>query len=442
MIDQERKQSRVTPPGALSRRTVLRRGAALGIALPSFLPTFLRASPAESIATAHVGVGGRGGSLLGGAMGNSGTRVAAVCDVDAQRLAAAKKRVGGEVEGNGDYRPLLDRKDIDAVVIATPDHWHAGVTISACQAGKDVYVEKPASHNVAEGRAMVKAARQHERVVQVGTHHRSASYTREIARIVRGGRIGRVRAVRMWMWENLKAARTPVRAPPKHLDWNRWLGPAPVVGYHPERVHFNFRWCRDYAGGYMTDWGVHMMSVITMAMDIDHQGPTSVEASGQYAPDNLYDFPMRMEARWEFADPDFELTWTQPSEGGDVLPGARYAMNFYGEDGELRCGFGPGLHKFYRDGKEAPLPREGRSVDVPESAGHFENWLDCVRTRGRPIADIEIGHRLTATCLLANIALFSGERGRLRWDWKKERFVDNDAANAWLGRSEREEFRV
>src|SRR5690606_123315 len=250
--------------------------------------------------------------------------------------------------------------------------------------------------------------------------HRSADYNREIARIIRGGRIGRVHEVRCYMWENPRKPRTGPTAPPPELDWDFWLGPAPEVAYHPDRVHFNFRWCRDYAGGYMTDWGVHMMNVVTCAMDVDHKGPDSIEARGEFAPDNLYDFPMRMEATWQFSDPDFKLVWIQPSEGGDLLPDQRYSMTFYGEEGELRTGFGSGMHRFYRDGKESPLPREGREVDVPESPGHIENFIDCMRTRAQPIADIEIGHRTNVICLLVNIALFSGKQS-LKWDWKTER---------------------
>jgi predicted dehydrogenase len=426
-----------------SRRDFLRAagGATAIVAAPAFLTSALSASPNEAVVTGHIGVGGRGSSLLDMCRGHAGIRIAAVCDVDRRHAAEAKAKVGGSAELSGDYRRILERDDIDAVVIATPDHWHCPITIAACRAKKDVYVEKPLSQNVAEGRAAVEAAREHGRVVQVGINHRSASYNREIARIIRGGRIGKIREVRNWMWTNPRKPRTAPIAAPEDLDWDFWLGPTPEVAYHPERSHYNFRWCRDYAGGYMTDWGVHMFNVVTCAMDVDHKGPDTVEASGEFAPDNLYDFPMKMEARWEYSDPDFVLAWTQPSENGAVLPGQKYAMTFVGEDGELRTGFGDEMYKFYRDGKEEPLPREGRSVDVPESPGHLQNWLDCIRTRERPIADVEIGHRTTLTCLIANIALFSGA-GKLRWDWRNERFLYNATANEWLGRESREKYRI
>ena len=202
-------------------------------------------------------------------------------------------------------------------------------------------------------------------------------------------------------------------------------------------MHFNFRWCRDYAGGYMTDWGVHMLNVITFAMDIDRKGPDRVAATGVYAPNNLYDFPLSMRAHWDFKDPDFTLEWIQPSQGGDILPGEKYGMTFYGEAGQLRTGFG--AYKFYQDGKEAALPEGGRAVDIPRSPGHFKNWLDSMRSRQLPIADVEIGHRTTSLCQLGNIALWTARE--LRWDWREERFIDDSEANRYLFREYREPYR-
>ena len=225
---------------------------------------------------------------------------------------------------------MLDNKTLDGVVVAAPDHWHATMTIAACRAGKHVYCEKPLSHNIAEGRRAVRAARKYDRMVQVGIHHRSAEYIRHIVRLVRGGAIGKVHAVKNWMWTNKVEKRTPGpgKIPPS-LDYDSWLGPAPEAAYHPSRVHYNFRWCSDYAGGYMTDWGVHMFNVVTFAMGVDHKGPESVEAKGTYAKDNIYDFPTSMKARWEVKDPDFTLTWDQPEEGGEgnLLTRIREAMD-------------------------------------------------------------------------------------------------------------------
>ena len=392
------------------------------------------APPSGRIRIAHIGIGGRGSWLLSQSLETAEVEVVGLCDVDQKHLEEAKK-AAPKAEASADYRAFIDRKDIDAVVIAAPDHWHALVTLDACAAGKDVYVEKPLCTLLAEGRSMVNAARKHGRMVQVGIHHRSEPDIREIATIVRSGRIGKVREVKCWMWENPVKEPTPPQDPPQGLDWDRWLGPAPKAPYHPERVHFNFRWCRDYAGGFMTDWGVHMLNVVTFAMDIDHKGPESVEAKGVFAPKNLYDFPMEMEARWEFKDPDFSLSWIQPSKGGDVIPGQNYGMTFYGEAGELRTMFGG--YKFYKDGKEAELPAGGKAVDVPSSPGHFPNWIQSMRTRKLHLADVEVGHRTTSICQLGNIALFAGAGKRLLWDWKAERFPKDPEASKLLAREYR-----
>ena len=416
-----------------TRRGFLGRGVAAGAAF-GLGARALRARAAgetaagDRIAVGVIGTGGRGRALLAEARANPGAVVKAVCDVDAGHLEAAGKTAGPDAAKYADYRALLQRDDIDAVIVATPDHWHALITIEACAAKKDVYVEKPLSTYIPEGRAMVTAARKHARIVQVGIHHRSAPYTREIAQIVRSGRIGPVRRVKTWLWSNPVKEPTPPTAPPAHLDFNRWLGPAPLVPYHPDRVHFNFRWCRDYAGGGLTDWGVHMFNVITYAMQIDDRGPRTITARGTYAEKNLYDFPVAMHAEWEYADPAFTLTWTQPEEGADAVPGQNYAMTFYGEAGELRTFFGG--WKFFRDGKEAELPPAADPVTLFASPGHFQNWLDSVRSRKTPLADVEVGHRTTSACILGNVALWTGRK--LTWDWQAEKFVDYPAADALL----------
>jgi predicted dehydrogenase len=426
----------------VGRREFLKRGAAAVVA-PYIAAGWgfgaeAGAPPSAKVRVAHIGLGGRGSSLLDWSLGAGDVEVSGLCDVDRNHLGGAEKRVGTKVETGPDYRTFLDRKDIDAVVIATPDHWHALMTIDAVAAGKDVYVEKPLCTHVAEGRAMVEAARKHARIVQVGIHHRSEPDIRGIAEIVRSGRIGKVRSCTCWVWENpVKEPTPPPPAPPPYLDYDRWLGPAPLVPYHPDRVHFNFRWCRDYAGGFMTDWGVHMLNVVTLAMDLDAKGPETVEATATFAPKNIYDFPIAMDAKWEFKDPEFNLRWIQPSTGGDIIPGERYGMTFYGEAGQLRTMFGG--WKFFKDGKEDRLPEGGKAVDVPASPGHYRNWVDSIRSRKPPIADVEIGHRTTALCQIGNIAMWT--KRKLRWDRKAERFPDDAEANGLLSRENRAPYR-
>lgn len=383
----------------------------------------------DTIRIGHIGMGGRGMSLLSMTSHMDGVRVTAVCDVDAARREAASKSCGAQ--GHNDFRQVLDRKDVDAVVIATPDHWHAIPTIRACEALKDVYVEKPLSHTYVEGRAMVAAARGYGRMVQTGINHRSEDGMREACEIVRSKRVGRIHTVVTWVWSNPVTPPEPHVEPPPGLDWEFWLGPAPKVPYTPKRCHFHFRWFRDYGGGYMTDWGAHMLNPVTWAMDIDLRGPVRVSGSEKLAENNLFEFPIQTEVRWEFKDPDFTLIWRQPGKG-DEEPGADYGMKFYGTDGEVHTFFSG--WKVYRNGKHvADEPKPGTQpgdVALQRSPGHVEDWIRSIRTRVPPIADVEIGHRTTGLCHLGNIA---GQLGRtLEFDWRRERFVGDREANRML----------
>ncbi|MBN1422895.1 MAG: Gfo/Idh/MocA family oxidoreductase [Planctomycetes bacterium] len=394
------------------------------------------ASANDTIRIGHIGMGGRGMSLLGMTRRMGGARVTAVCDVDAARRDAASKAAAAE--GHADFRQVLDRPDVDAVVIATPDHWHAIPTIRACEAGKDVYVEKPLSHTYVEGRAMVAAARGYGRIVQTGIHHRSEDGIREACEIVRSKRVGPIHTVVTWMWENPVTPPEPNVEPPPGLDWDLWLGPAPKVPYTPKRCHFHFRWFRDYGGGYMTDWGAHMFNVVTWAMDIDLKGPVRVSGTERLAENNLFEFPIQTEVRWEFKNPDFAMIWREPGKGDEDpgrsadKPAERYGMTFHGIEGVVHAFFSG--WKVYRDGKlveDEPKPgtRPG-DVALERSPGHMENWLQSIRSRALPLADVEIGHRTTALCHLGNIA---GQLGRpLEFDWRRERFMGDRQANRML----------
>src|SRR5262245_30533169 len=205
----------------------------------------------------------------------------AVCDVYAPHAAKAKEWAGPECQSYGDFRQVLDRKDVDAVLVATPDHWHAIPTILACQANKDVYVEKPLAHNVREGRAMIEAARKHNRIVQTGTQHRSAEHYREVQRIIQSGELGKVRFVRVWNYTNLYprgVGQVQDSQPPEGLDWDFYLGPAPLVPFNRSRFLGSFRWFWDYAGGFITDWGTHRLDSVHQVMGVD--APLTVTAVG------------------------------------------------------------------------------------------------------------------------------------------------------------------
>ncbi len=407
-------------------------GAGLGLFVPSFVTSRALGSanqrPAsERVVAALIGAGGRGTGLLS-SHNDPGCTIAAVCDVDLQRLGVAQKRIG-KCDAYQDFRRILDRRDIDAVLIGTPDHWHAGITVLACQAGKDVYCEKPLCRTIDEGRKMVEAARHYGRVVQMGTQYRSIAKTRQACEWVRNGRLGKVRTVRLTHPLNRTHPWEPSVPPPPHLDWDLWLGPAPWAAYHPARCHFSFRYFMDYGGGAIADNGVHMFSVVSWAMGADHTGPVTIEASGRQAPNNLYDVPVEMHVRCEFADPKFVMQWDQSA-------GLGLNLEFVGSQATLS-----GFWDFKVTEGQADLsPTRRDELHLERSDSHSANWLECIATRRRPVMDVEIGHRATTWSHLANISYLLGRK--VQWDPAKERFVGDDDANRLLAVAYRQPWRL
>ena len=413
-----------------TRRGFLTQAAAL--AAPYFLTSTALGAGAKSAASDRVvcgaiGTGGRGMGLLG-MRNRPRCSVAAVCDVYGPHAARAQKAVGN-CDVYTDFRRIIDRTDIDAVMTGTPDHWHALITILACKSGKDVYCEKPLCRTLTEGRRMVEAARKYGRVVQMGTQYRSMARTRQTCEWVRNGRLGTVHTVRMSHAPNRIAKITPPSSPPANLDWDLWLGPAPWAPYHPLRCLFNFRYWMDYGGGYIADNGAHMFSVVSWAMGIDRTGPVTVEATGQEDPENLYDVPVTMSVRYEFADPKFVLTWEQPGVGG-------LNLQFTGDRATLS-----GFWDWAVIQGEADLsPTHATEKHLHESNDHFGNWFDCIASRERPACDVAIGHRVTSLSHLGNVAYQLGRK--LRWDPAAERFEGDDEANRLLHVAYREPWRL
>ncbi|MFV1966288.1 MAG: Gfo/Idh/MocA family protein [Pirellulaceae bacterium] len=415
----------------LNRRRFLR-DTSLGLVGPSLLASrawgVVGQRPAsERVVTALIGCGGRGKGLMS-IHGDPRCTIAAVCDVDESRMLAAKERIG-ECDAYQDFRRILDRKDIDAVLIATPDHWHAPITVMACQAGMDVYCEKPLCRTIHEGRKMIAAARRYERVVQMGTQYRSMARTRQVCEWVRNKRLGEVHTVRLSHPCNRTHPCEPSQPPPPSLDWDLWLGPAPWAGYHPLRCHFSFRWFMDYGGGSLADNGVHMFGVVSWAMGADRTGPVTIEASGREEPNNLYDAPVEMRVRYEFSDPSFVMIWEQPGIG-------KLNIDFVGKDATLS-----GFWEFNVSEGQADLsPTRTEEIHLDVSDSHSGNWLDCIASRRRPVMDVEIGHRVTCWSLLGNIAYRLGRK--LRWDAATERFLDDPQANLLLHEPYRQPWRV
>jgi len=414
---------------ACSRRQFLRRAAAFGAALsaPQIVPAAVfgapgRPAPSGRIALGHVGVGGMGGGHLGGFLGNSRTKSVAVCDVDEGRRMAAKKRVD-ERYGNGDcaayndFRDLLDRKDVDAVVIATPDHWHALVGIYASKSGKDIYCEKPLTLTVEEGRALVSAVRRWGRVFQVGSQQRSEGNFRFACELVRSGRIGKLHTIRTGFGASPSMGWEPEESPPAGLDWNLWLGPAPFKNYSKNRCFYQFRWIFDYSGGQMTDWGAHHNDIAQWGNGTDLSGPVDIDGKGEFPKDGLWDTATKIHVEYAYRN------------GVKLICGQGHGAKFEGTDGWVHVDRG------FLQAHPADLLKEKLGPDdvhLYESPGHHADWLDCIETRRRPICDVEIGHRSVTVCHLGNISMRLGRP--IRWDPDREEILGDEEASRLLSK--------
>jgi len=398
----------------------------------------------SKVRVALLGVGGQGKADLGAFLKIPDIDCPAVCDVDDKRTAEGQKMVadarGKDAEGYKDFRKILDRKDIDAVIVATPDHWHALMTILACQAGKDVYVEKPLATTIEEGRAMVTAARKYNRVVQVGTQQRSAQHFKDAVAFVKSGKLGKIRATRAWAFLDWKGniGFPPDGPVPEGVDYDMWLGPAPERPFNPMRFHHNFRWFWDYSGGLATDWGAHMIDVVMWAMEGEPIGAMAI--GGKYGfPDDIRETPDTQESIIEF--PDYSLLWEHMIGCGSGPWQREHGCEFHGENGILVVDRGGWEVTSETDRFKQP-ERVFRMMPTPRQPGsgdfHFEhvkNFVECVRSRQIPTADVEIGHKSVIASHLGNIAVRL--RRHVRWDPKTERIADDSEAQALLGRNYR-----
>ena len=404
----------------------------------------------DRVSAAFIGMGRMGSSNLGFAMKQPNVEVVAVCDVYQPHLekaiAATGRGPNGEpgfrkpARGVTDFREILRDKSIDVVCIATPDHWHAYMTVEACKNGKDVYVEKPICVAVDEGRKMVQAARKYNRVVQAGTMQRSGTHFQQACDIVRSGKLGKVTFVRTWNYGNEEGiGNPPDGAPVAGLDWEMWLGPAPEHAFNANRFGVDpkkfshFRWFWDYAGGMMTDWGIHLLDIVQMAFD--EAAPTAITALGEkfFIQDNR-ETPDTLQVTYEY--PGFIATYENRLGNANSMFKQGYGILFHGKKGTM----------FVDRSRYEIFPEKGsdlQAVEVKSSnnanMAHWANFLDCVKTRQRSISDIEIGQRSTATALLGNVSL----RSKLRIDWdSKTETTPQTAARKYLHREYRKPWKL
>ncbi len=425
----------MTSDKKITRRNFLGK-TAVAVTIPYFIPSGVlaysgRPGANDRIVTANIGVGGMSRNPVS-------ETAAALCDVDEKHLGEAARLVTKvKPDLYKDYRRILDRKDIDAVFIATPDHWHALMTVHACQAGKHVYSEKPTARTIQEGRAMVNAARNNNRIVQIGLQGRSNLNAHAACQYVRNGMLGRVSRVEIWHPVNYTTTDWGLpQSPPPELDWEMWLGPARWRPYHPLRCHFNFRWFMDIGGGFVRDRGNHALSIVSWLMNNDdYRGVVKVESTGTPQVEGLYDVPATMEARWEFSNPDWSVTWSQPGTSNPRMKG-EWGATYYGDRDSLVVLGGDGGCSTEEKAMKYQVPAGGVEVYKHPSTTdkatirHHENFFDCIRTGNRPILDVEIGQRVVTLCNIANISYRTGRK--LTFDMATERFIADEEANRML----------
>jgi len=449
-----------------SRRTFLKtagHGAAAAAALAGF-PAIVPASvvgtnaPSNRINVGAIGTGriSRGHDLPG-IWQHDVARIMAVCDLDSRRVADAKTLVNGYyakttgkpydgVTTYTDYRELLANKDVDAVVISTPDHWHAIVAIHAVEAGKDVYLQKPASLTIAEGRALSDAVHRSGRIFQIGSQQRSSPQFRYAAELVRNGRIGRLKTVQGGLPGDPSGDPEPEMPVPKNLNYEAWLGSTPYVYYTEKRVHPQVGYdrpgwlrCEQFGAGMITGWGAHHVDSAHWGMDTEHTGPVEISGRAEFPKSGLWDVhgPFHTEARY--------ANGVRMIISGDFPNGVR----FEGTDGWIFVSRGNETVTASDPVAKLQDPQALASSDpkiitsvigpneihLPVSKEHHLNWLESIRSRQQPIAPVEVAHRSCSACLLHHIAMKTGRT--LAWDPVKERFKNDDAANAMLSRPQR-----
>ncbi len=431
----------------VSRRQFLRRGAgvaAVGFAMPTLIPGGVLARQGvpganDRIGVAGIGVGRQGGALMRNAQRKSDVRMVAVADV---YLPRAEQMAGSlDAVAYQDYRKLLERRDVDAVITATNDQWRALVCIHAAQAGKDIYAEKPLTLTIHEGRLIVQAVEKYGRVLQTGSQQRSHSANRYGCELVRNGRLGKIRMVIGHNYPSPWEADLPSQPVPEGLDWDMWCGPAPLVPYHADlfapRANPGWISFRPYSGGEMTGWGPHGLDQIQWALGMDDTGPVEVWTEG---PD--FDPPT-------YAEPESrargDKICSQPMVSFRYANGIVLKLDNGNQGGGIFVG-DQGRIEIFR-GRVTSNPEElaktpigDDEIHLTRSTDHVQNWLDCIKTREKPIADAEIGHRATTVCHLGNIARWVGRR--LRWDPVAERFPEDEQANQFLDRPRRPPYEL
>jgi len=423
---------------SITRRGFLKGAAAVGaaVSLPNYVPSAAlgkdgAVAASERIAMGFIGTGSHGvGVNLQSFLRLSDSQVVALCDVDKPRMLNAdnlvKRSYGDGFKGcflTGDWREVIARDDIDAVMISTPDHWHVPMSLAAIRAGKDVQCEKP-TMTIEEGRILSDIVKRYGTVYQTSTEDRSIRVYHRMAELVRNGRIGKLHTIRATLPSGPGNEGNPEPQPvPEGFDYNMWLGPAPWAPYTKDRCHYHFRWIRDYSGGQLADWGAHLFDTAQWANDTEHTGPIEIEGTGQCYSEGLYDTAHHYNIEYLYAN-GVKM----------IVDAGRVNLTFEGSDGWIRC-------NGWRGPLTASSPKISSSRIGPEETrlflgnGEHRNFLDCVKTRKDPYFPAEIGHRCCSLAHLGNVSMDLGRK--VRWNPDTEEFIDDPQANRLRSRSMR-----
>jgi hypothetical protein len=430
----------------ISRRDFLKR-TAVSAAAPMIVPSYIftRQAPSRTFTLGCIGVGRQGQGDMQELIYRgleTGARVVAVCDVDSHRREDAQWLVDkiysielGKESYRGcaayhDFRDLLERKDIDGVLVVTPDHWHALIAVAAAQSGKDIYLEKPLTYSIAEGKKLVQAVRRNQRILQVGSQQRSSPYFLKACELARNQKIGKLHTIRVWLPED-QGAGDPHRMPvPKNLDYDLWMGPTAEASFSEDRVHPQRDYTRPgwlqierYCLGMITGWGSHMNDIAQWGNGTEHTGPVKIKATAEFPDRGLFDVHTTFKAEAIYKN-GVRLVMQTGSPAGVRFEGDKGWI--FVQRGAIEASDDALLRQKIRDDE----------VKLYRSSNHMKNFLECMHSRKDPVAPVEIGHRSNTICVLTHIAMKLGRE--LRWDPKEERFIDDKEANQWLAYPHRE----
>lgn len=451
----------------LNRRSFLKKSGAAALCtaalgFPEIIPATALAAPGrrganERLVLGCIGVGGRGFSLLNSVVGkldSLGLQVAAVCDVDDKRLVRALDKAGPKATPYRDYRYLLERKDLDGVVIGTPDHWHGVNLVHAAQCGLHAYLEKPACCTIEEGEVMVKTARENKVCVQVGSQGRSQAECYKANRYIANGKIGRVSKVTCFHYESpVDKTPLPDSAPPPELDWDLWLGPLPWRPYNARYLHGTFRWIMESGGGQIRDRGAHVMSNALWIMNADRKmfaspsqpaSPVTIEATGTVPTSGLWDSAVTMEVTYQFKNPDWTMVWAQPGKRIPYFDQEKvkrekirdtYGAVYQGSSDSLVVWVGDGQVYTEQKAVDWTPPPGAKDVHASPNFDHIDDWIEAIRKQREPVMNIEAGVAAAYLTVLGNLSLILGRK--LTWDPVKRQIVGDEAARRMMSRPQR-----